>query len=380
MIGLSDLRRKVKRLSDPNPPRAERRAAPGLAACYKFESIFTPAGIKNISSTGIYLWTDKRPRTGDEVSLSLWDIGGADYSSDLEISIPARVARRDKDGIGLKFVLPPGMNTSLWELLLRNIVVLPGQRQVAELFRTLRAMLFLSRLCPSKAEEAINLLSGRLPPHRTSILVKIAIGAEKLLAAGPAAERMQAHPKLVTDILCQGSWIPDEPTARLWMGLLANSCSVDAPDDSNAVFARLLGHFTPSQTRIFVHGCEWALDSAAGHEDSAAGSLVLGPKEMSKLTGVYDPYRNATELAYLFNLGLIQEVFDFTSYHPADNFDITPSSLGLELYKRCHGCHEKLKPNLVEAANAHLDNFLPAPQPADSDHHIFPLLLPSPAR
>lgn len=378
MIGLSDLRRVVQKLGEPKPTRPERRAASRLAACYKSDSAFTPAGIKDISSTGIYLRTDKHPRIGEEVTLSLWEIGGFEYSSELEISVQARVARQGEDGIGLAFVLPPGMNTGLWELLLRNIVVLTEHGQVAELFRTLRAMLFLCRLCPSEAGEAIDLLSGRLHPERTSILVKIAIGAESLLAAEPDSGRMHAHPKLVMDILCEGSWIPDEPTIQLWKGLLATSCSVDAPDDSNEVFAHLLGHFTPSQTRIFVRGCEWVLSSAAKSENSASGSIVLGPKEMVELTGVYDLYRNATDLAYLFNLGLIQNVFDFTSYRPADNFDITPSSLGLELFKRCHGRREKFEPSLIEVAKAHLANFLPAPHPADFDSQTPSSLLLSP--
>ncbi len=60
---------------------------------------------------------------------------------------------------------------------------------------------------------------------------------------------------------------------------------------------------------------------------------------------------------------MIQKVFDFTSYREAESFDITPSSLGLELYKHCHGSREKIEPHLVEAANAHLLNFLPPPHP-----------------
>jgi hypothetical protein len=92
---------------------------------------------------------------------------------------------------------------------------------------------------------------------------------------------------------------------------------------------------------------------------------VLTPKEIVGLTGVHDLYRNATDLAYLFNLGLIDKVFDFTSYHDADQFDITPTLLCLELYRHCHGSRESLAPALVESAKNHLANFLPAPQPAD---------------
>jgi len=375
MRTLSDLRRVVRQLGDPKPPRAERLRTSRLAACYKCGPRFTPAGIKNISTTGVYLWTDIRPHVGDEVSLDFWETGGLECSLDLQLSIQARVARLGADGIGLEFLLPQGMNKGLWELLLRNIVVLSQPRHVAELFRTLRTMLFLCRLCPCEADEAIGLLSGRLPPDRTSIVARIAIGAELLLAAKPESGSMRAHPRVVADILFEGSWIPDEPTIQLWTGLLAASCSEDAPDDSNEIFAHLLGHFTPSQTRILIRGCEWALSHPASAGNCLPPSIILGPREMVAVTDVYDLYRNATDLAHLYNLGLIENVFDFTSYRPADSFDITPSRLGVELYKRCHGSRQKLEPELFEDAQAHLANFLPAPRP-DIESETPPSLFP----
>jgi hypothetical protein len=373
MSGLSDLKRSMRRFRDLKPTRPERRLAPRLAACYQHGTGFTPNGastfipadIKDISSTGIFLRTQQQLPMGEEVTINLWEADDFESISELQISLPARVTRHAEGGIGLSFVLPPGLNQGLWDLLLRNIVILSNHRHAAELFRTLRSLLFLSRICPSEADEVIELLSGRLNSDRTSTLAKIAIGAENLLAKKPDARQMHAHPKLVSDILRQGSWTPDEALMGLWMGLLANSCSVDAPDDSNEIFARLLGHFMPAQARILNHGCERALGLPSELRNSAFGAVVLAPREMIRVTGVHDLFRNATDLAHLFNLGLIQNIFDFTSHRRADNFDITPSRLGLELYKHCHGSREKVDPILVETANTHLAHFLPAPHPAD---------------
>lgn len=382
MSGLSDLKRTVRRFRELKPTRPERRTTPRLAACYQHgsgfapagASAFTPAGIKDISSTGIYLRTDMRPEMGEEVIVNLWELDNFEGISELQISLPARVARQGEDGIGLSFVLPPGLNQGLWDLLLRNVVILSNDRHAAELFRTLRSLLFLSRICPSDADEVIDLLSGQLNPDRTSTLAKIAIGAENLLAKKPDAERMHAHPKLVSDILRQGSWSSDEALMELWMGLLANSCTVGEPDDSNEAFAELLGRIMPTQARILIHGCERALGIPSELRNSPFGAVVLGPREMIRLTGVYDLYRNATDLAHLFNLGLIQNVFDFTSYRTADSFDITPSMLGLELFKRCHGSRERVDQNLVEVATQHLGHFLPAPQPEDEIETSFAAL------
>jgi hypothetical protein len=290
--------------------------------------------------------------------------GNSALSSELEITIQAQVAHQDEFGLRLSFLLPPGLDAALWEVLIRGIATLANPDQVAQLFRTLRTVLFLCRLCPSGAEEAILLLDGHLDQDRTTTLFKIAFAAENLLVADPDVDRMRAHPKLVANLLRGGSWAPDELTTQLWVGLFVSSCSVDEPDDSNQIFVDLLIQITPRQAMILTHACERALSSAPASGDFIPASVVLGPDEIVHLTGMHDLSRNATELAYLFNLGLIKNVFDFTSYRDFDRFDITPSRLGLELHRHCHGQRGKIDPQLVADAREHLAVFLPPPIPS----------------
>ena len=246
------------------------------------------------------------------------------------------------------------------------------------MFRSLRVFLLVWRLCPSEAEEAIVLLGGDLDSDRTETLFKIVHATEAMLASEPDAGRLRAHPRLVVNILREGSWAPDELTRRLWTGLLASSCSIDAPDDSNQVFVDLLLHLTPAQARILNRACERALGSAPGAGNSPSASIALDPEEMIELIGRHDVNRSATDLACLYNLGLIQKLFDFTTYRKVDSFDITPTSLGLELYKHCHGSREKVEPHLVELANTHLHNFFPPPQPLVPPPLVPQLLVPQP--
>jgi hypothetical protein len=93
---------------------------------------------------------------------------------------------------------------------------------------------------------------------------------------------------------------------------------------------------------------------------------------MVELTGVHDLTRASADLAYLFNLGLIRRNFDFSSYHEADSYDVTPSSLGLELYKHCHGSRERVRQDLVENAANHLASFFPQPLIEDGESHLPP--------
>jgi len=166
--------------------------------------------------------------------------------------------------------------------------------------------------------------------------MEIAHEAEKLLDSEPDAGRKRAHPPLVASILKFGSWA-DDFTTQLWAGLLATSCTVEGTDESNTPFVDLLVNVTHHQSRIFVTACVKALELMQGNEYPPPARIVLSPDEMIHITGMYDVSRIATDVAYLFNSGLIDKVFDFTSYMPMDSFDITPSRLGMELYERCKG-------------------------------------------
>lgn len=359
MSRLRDIKRAARIIAGLEQVRAERRTASGLAASYGLDSSFMPAKIKDISATGIYLSTEKRLSTGELITLVLEEQGAPENSADLQISLHARVARQGEDGIGLSFVLPPGLNPELWSVLVRNIVVLNDQREIAQMFRTLRTILFLSRICQAEAEQAILLLGGQLDADRTETLVRIALAAENRLASEPDADRMRAHPRLVASILEHGSWSRNQATTELWIGLLVSSCSVDAPDDSNQVFVKLLSQVMANQAKILVHACQRTLNSASG--DSPAPSVVLSAKEMVALTGESDLTKNAHDVANLFCLGLLEKQFKFNSYREIESFDITPNSLGLALFRHCRGDREKVEAQLVETANAHLRTFMPPP-------------------
>ena len=364
MPGLRDFKRALQRLGAKMVPRADRWPVAGLTAHYGVDFPSTPATIKNISSSGIFLGVQELLPVGQLVTLELQMDGDPELNSELKISIQARIIRQDEFGAGFMFVPPPGLDADLWEVLVRSAVVLTDREQVVHVFSTLRTVLFLCRLCQSGAEEAILLLDGRLDQHRTATLFKIARAVENLLLADPDADRMRAHPALVANLLRDGSWAPDELTTQLWVGLFVSSCSVDEPDDCNQILVDLLVQITPFQAIILTHACERALSAAPASGDLTSVSVDLSPDQITKLTGVTDLARNATDLAYLYNLGLIQKLFDFTSYREIDIFDITPSRLGFELYSHCHGQRGKIAPQLAASAREHLAALIPAPLPS----------------
>lgn len=362
MAWLSGIKRALHRPSDEERRRVERRAATGLTARYRVGPASAPAAIKDISTCGIHLLMVERPPVGQGLALILGRQGEPD-DSELQISVQAEVVSHGEDGIGLMFVLPTGMDIDLWGVLIKQIVTLTDADQIAEMFRSLRTVLFLCRLCGAEAADAIQLLNGQLDADHTEVFFKIALSAERQLAADADAPSLRGNGKLVASILREGCWASDDLMAELWTGLLVSSCSVDVPDDSNQVLVELLVHVTTVEAKILAYACDRVLGSAEGSENSGLASVVLTPEEIVRVTGVHDLHRNATDLGYLFNLGLIEKVFDFSSYSHTDRFDVTPSPLGLALYKHCRGEREKLAPQLIESAGGYLANFMPAPHP-----------------
>jgi hypothetical protein len=330
-------KRRLQRLGFPERPRAERLAASCLAARLGESRAASAASIKNLSSTGVYLLTEERWPLGELISLTLQGQGSPEIGPEFQIPVEARVSRHGEDGVGLSFVLPSGLDAKLWGVLVRNAVLLTDAKSILLTFRTLQAILFVNRLCQAAADESILLLGGELDESRTECALEIALRAEKLLASEPDASSMRAVPHLVASILKNGSWAVDNVTRQLWAGLLAASCSAEGTDESGSAFVDLLIHLTPAQSRIFVASCSMAMEFMSGREGMPLTRIILMPEEMFRLTDTNDISRIAVDIAYLCHAGFIEKNFDFTSYLPTESFDLTPSSLGLDLYKRCRG-------------------------------------------
>ncbi len=325
----------IHKLGYPERPRAERRNPLGFAARRRDSRASKPATIRDISSAGIYLLTEERWPIGELIPLTVEVERFSEDPLEPKITVQAIVVRHDEDGIGLSFVLPEGLDPNLWDVLIRNALVLTDPKDILYTLRLLQTILFLCRLCHDGANESILLLGGELEQTRIENAMEIAACAEKLLASEPD-QRLRAHPNIVLSILKHGSWA-DDLTRQLWAGLLATSCSAEGTDQSNSAFVDLLINVTNTQCRIFVAGCMKASQHISGTEFPPSAPIILLPDQLIQITGMYDVSRIATDLAYLFNFGIIEKGFDFTTYLPAEKIDITPSRLGLELYERCKG-------------------------------------------
>jgi hypothetical protein len=193
---------------------------------------------------------------------------------------------------------------------------------------------FLSRICLPAAEEFGLLLRDRVRGWRAANIAAITKRAEEKLAQQNESPDVHAHPRIVSTIVEEGSWIEDPVVQDMWAGLLSSSCTEAGDDDSNLIFVNLLASFTKLQARILDYACSNARKQALPNLDLIqAQYLSVSPDALREITGVTDIQRLDRELDHLRELGLIDG--GFQAYH--QNVELTPTALALHLYVRCQG-------------------------------------------
>lgn len=321
----------------PDAERSERRSPEKFAAFHWNGSTLKKDVVRNISSTGVYILTEDRWKTGTCISLTLQREGPLERSPDRRITVQAKVVRCGQDGMGFTFVVAKDPDSHLWESLLESLIEQTKPEDMLSLVRMAEALAFLSRICPSGPGEVGELVRGRLSNHKVANAMTIALKAELLLASEPTAEEMRANPSLVVRILEDGSCTDEEWLQHFWGGLLVTSCSVDGKDESSLPFVELFSKLTTHPVRILTVVCTRATKVVSESGLISAKPLPCKIEEMMATTGSRG-LQIERDLERLSELGLIEKrIANSPTLLPSDETYITPTSLGLQLFARCNG-------------------------------------------
>ncbi len=293
--------------------------------------------VGNISSTGVYLVTDERWPPGKLIPLTLQRKGPPEESPGKRIRVQAGPARWGKDGIGLYFVFPTGMDLRLWERRLHRDIAETEPEYVLREFRTARALGFVRRICAPVVEEVGRLVQKELSNYRAASAVEVALKAEAFLSSRPDADRMLAHPEIVMRIIELGSWADADLLQRFWGGLLAASCSIEGQDQSNSAFIDLLSVLTLVHVRILSAACSRATMVTSDRGVISIYPLYCTADEICKIACTNDFSKIHRAIAVLSDLGLLEKSAhsSFVSY--TEKAKTTPTQLGLEMCARCSG-------------------------------------------
>jgi hypothetical protein len=95
----------LQRWWSPDPQRAPRERAPGLAAYYWNGAASKAHSVKDISTTGLYVVTEERWYPGTLILMTLQNTHAGEEIAERSISVLSRAVRWGNDGVGLQFVL-----------------------------------------------------------------------------------------------------------------------------------------------------------------------------------------------------------------------------------------------------------------------------------
>jgi uncharacterized membrane protein (UPF0127 family) len=101
----SQLRTWIQRWWSPDPRKAPRVKEPGLAAYYWNGAAPVAHGVRDISSSGLYVVTEERWYPGTLVLMTLQRNSSGEEYAERSIAVQSRAVRWGPDGVGLQFVL-----------------------------------------------------------------------------------------------------------------------------------------------------------------------------------------------------------------------------------------------------------------------------------
>ncbi|MBS1806495.1 MAG: hypothetical protein JST28_24385 [Acidobacteria bacterium] len=318
-------------------PRAERRESPALVAVHWDGHTPHQNPVANLSCSGAYLLTNENWNPGEIVSLTLQRRGALGVSTRNRFTVQVETARRDENGVGVKYLLPKDTDLRLWQPTIKTEVPQTEPEDIVREFRIAAAIAFIRRISPDATEHATWLLRRGLSSHRLEAALEVALHAEELLALPPRSADLSAHPQVVLHIIEHGSWPEVDWIQHYWSGLLASCCTSDrSAIAADLELPDLLSQLTTIQTRILAAAC----DSASKHIDSygttRANSLSRSADELTRISGVHDRAHIERDIQHLSWLGLLEQTVKWKFFSLIEEANITPTPLALKLYARCH--------------------------------------------
>lgn len=309
---------------------------PGLVA-YEFNgNAYRKYEVGNISSSGLYLVTADRLKQGAMLSLTLQKNGLPEQRADRRIELLAGAVRAGRDGIGLTFSFPHGVNLDLWDAAVKGNVTETGPDYIIREIRMARALGFLGRICNPAVERARQMFYKEFSNVRIANAIRIVLKAENLIMLEPDVDEMRAHPDMVARILELGSWVDLEWMQDLWAGLLATSCTYDGQDESNLPFVEMLSQFAPVHLRILAVVCSRAAAAErAGGDPDAPAFCTAG--ELAKALDMANMSKILRTVAELADYGLLYKAIRSASSPHDASAKTAATPLGQQMYAHCHG-------------------------------------------
>ena len=317
--------------------RAERRESPALAAFHWDGPTLRQSTVINISGSGAYVLTKEPWRPGELLSLTLQRSGVLESSPQRRFTVQAKAVRRDRNGVGVAFLMPRGSDVRLWQSALHADLPQTEPEDVVREFRIASAIAFIHRISPAATRQAELLLREGLSNFRLESAVEIALHTEELLGVEGNGNQIFANPAVVLRVLDDGSWAETEWIQHYWSGLLATSCTQSQGGNPDLTFVSLLSQLTTIQARLFTASCTRSNKFVRTDHQVAAHPLICAAEELIQIAGTHDLVHVDRDVQHLIELGLVERCAKWKFFSLIDKADITPTTTALKLFARCKG-------------------------------------------
>ena len=159
---------------------------------------------------------------------------------------------------------------------------------------------FLGLICKPAAEEFGFLLQDRVKYWRLKNFSNIAIKAKYNIITQNKDIEVSASPRIVYNILENGSWIDNDRIQEMWAGLLASACSKEGKDESNLIFINLLSQLTYSEVNILNYCCENAQKRVSQDGLIYSKTFEIQLEKVKEMSCISDIHQLDRELDHLY--------------------------------------------------------------------------------
>jgi hypothetical protein len=203
----------------------------------------------------------------------------------------------------------------------------------------------LSRICLPAAEELGLMFRDKVRYWRLNNIIKIINKSENKIDFSNERFELSAHPRVVHEIIENGSWCDDEDIQEMWSGILVSSCNEKTGDDSNLIFINTLKQLTKNQVKLLNYLCENCKINVDKHGFLFAEHIEISFENLCKILNTKNLHQLDSELDFLRSIELLMEEKNTLGGHIAgflighDNItaQLEPSPFAINLFIKGKG-------------------------------------------
>jgi hypothetical protein len=319
--------------------REKRFPAQELNASYPAGSRQKRVRVKNISISGLYLYTRDHWPPGTTVNLTLQQRSVIPDHKPAAVRIRTRSVRLGMDGVGLVFE-PEHVAPDVWTGVMVKAAGVSVHQDSIQVLRVSKALSFLRRVSPVSEPKVLDHIAGESVYETGERAVDTILNAESLVESWNLPIRTGVSPNVVLGILQNASRAADDAVRHHWAGLLASSAQYWARDRESLYFVALLARLDPVQIRILDAACSRALRAERHAGYYFPPKLTCSREMMRSITGISDLFTVEQHLDRLYHFDLLQRTTKRSAFDQIEQANLTPTDIGLKLYVRCRGLLE----------------------------------------